>query len=113
MGRVRQQPEGEILRSDAGRQKEAGPGLKGMAADDRDPRSLPRGGEGNVMRALRAWLFRMWGLFRRSKAEQDFSAQIEADIEFQIEDGIHAGMSREEARRFALLKFGGIDAAKE
>ena len=65
------------------------------------------------MRLLRAWAVRLMSVFRRRKAEHEFSQQIQADIELQIEDGIRAGMSPAEARRAALLRSGGIDAATE
>jgi predicted permease len=58
----------------------------------------------------RAWR-RACGFFRRKDAE--LAAEIQTHIEFQTEDNIRAGMSPEEARRSAILKFGGIETTKE
>ena len=52
-------------------------------------------------------------MVRRAKDERDFADQVQADIELQTEDGIRAGMSPEDARRAALLRLGGLGAAKE
>jgi predicted permease len=65
------------------------------------------------MRTLRGWVLRLAGIFRRRKDEQNFQEQIQADIELHTEDGISAGMSRADARRAALTRFGGVDAATE
>lgn len=65
------------------------------------------------MRTLRALALRLRGAFRGAGDEGDFEAQIQADIDLHVEDAIRAGASPEEARRQALLKFGGLDAARE
>ena len=65
------------------------------------------------MRTLRAFAIRLQGVLRRANDERDFAEQIEADLELHIEDAMRAGMTRDEATRAALLKFGGIGAAKE
>jgi hypothetical protein len=65
------------------------------------------------MRTIRGWVLRLTGIFRSRKDEQDFHEQIQADIELHTEDGIRAGMSREDARRAALARFGGVDSATE
>jgi hypothetical protein len=65
------------------------------------------------MRTLRAWVLRLKGVFRREQEERDFEAQLQADLDLQIEEGIRAGQSPGEARRLALAHVGGMDAAKE
>ena len=65
------------------------------------------------MRILRAWALRVRGIVRRASDERDFADQLEADVDLHTEDGIRAGMSREEARRAALLRVGGVAAATE
>jgi hypothetical protein len=65
------------------------------------------------MRTLRALASRVRGAFRSARDERDFEAQIQADIALHVEDAIRAGASPEEARRQALVKFGGLDAARE
>lgn len=63
------------------------------------------------MRRARAFLVRFTALFRRRDA--DLSAEIESHLAFHIDDNLRAGMSPEEARRYALLRFGGIEPIKE
>jgi predicted permease len=65
------------------------------------------------MRNLRAWLFRLTGLFNKQRRDREFAAELESDLEMHIEDNLRAGMSPEEARRQALLKLGGIEQTKE
>ena len=55
------------------------------------------------MRTVRAWMLRLKGIFFRSKDEQDFLEQIQADIELHTEEGIRAGMNPEEARRAVVV----------
>ena len=65
------------------------------------------------MRTLRALALRLRGMFRRASDEREFEAQIQADIELSVEDAIRAGLSPDEARRQALVQFGGLDATRE
>jgi predicted permease len=52
-------------------------------------------------------------LFLHSRREQDFADEFESNIAFHVEDNVRAGMLPEEARRQALLRFGGIEHAKQ
>jgi putative ABC transport system permease protein len=65
------------------------------------------------MRTLRAFLNRLTGWFRRDRREQDFAQEIESHLQLHIDDNLRAGMSPEEARRQALIKFGGVEGTKE
>src|SRR5262245_18989724 len=65
------------------------------------------------MRTLRALALRLRGVFRGARDDGDFEAQIQADIEMHVDDAIRAGVPPEEARRQALMKFGGLGAARE
>jgi macrolide transport system ATP-binding/permease protein len=62
---------------------------------------------------LTAWLRRFRGLFNRRHHEADFQQELEANLQFQIEDNIRSGMTPDEARRAARVKFGSIDTVKE
>jgi len=62
---------------------------------------------------LRQALQRVSALFRRNPMDSDLDAEIEVHIEEATEDNIRAGMSPEEARRQALIRFGGVSQAKE
>src|SRR6185437_4018162 len=58
-------------------------------------------------------LRRLTNLFRRSKLNEDIDAELRAHIEMRTADNIAAGMSPEEARRQAVLRFGSRPAMKE
>lgn len=56
---------------------------------------------------------RIVNLFSRSRLDQGIDAELRSHIEMRIEDNIAAGMTPEEARRDALLRFGNRTAMKE
>jgi putative ABC transport system permease protein len=64
------------------------------------------------MRQLRAVLLRLSGLFRKNKRDAEFSSEIESHLQMHIDENLRAGMSREEARRQALIMLGGIEQTK-
>jgi predicted permease len=65
------------------------------------------------MRTLRAWLMRLTGMFSRGRRDQEFAAEMESNLQMHIDDNLRAGMKPEQARREALLKFGGVDTARD
>ncbi len=60
-----------------------------------------------------AYFRRIGNLFRRSQIDQEIDAELSAHIEMRIEENLAAGMSREEARRDTLLRFGNFAATRE
>jgi hypothetical protein len=64
------------------------------------------------MRTFRALLFRFRGIWSRH-TDREFEAEIASHIQMHLDDNVRAGMSPEEARRQALLKFGAVEAVKE
>jgi len=65
------------------------------------------------MRGLRILVYRLGGLFQRSRRDHELDEEIESNLQLQISDNIAAGMSADDARRQALIKLGGIDQTKE
>jgi macrolide transport system ATP-binding/permease protein len=65
------------------------------------------------MRAIRAFLLRLIGLFEKGDRERELSEELQSHLEMRIEDGIRSGMTREEARLEALIESGGFESAKE
>ena len=65
------------------------------------------------MRALRVWLRRVCGLFGKERRHRELAEEIQSHLQMHIEDNVRAGMTPEEARRRALIKFGSIDATQE
>ena len=63
------------------------------------------------MRTLRAMFLRMVGVF--APRRDDFDEELAVHLEMHIEDGVRAGLSREEARRRALVMLGGVEQARQ
>src|SRR2546429_8108517 len=65
------------------------------------------------MNRFRAWLFRLGELFQKERRDRDLSAEMDSHLQLHIEDNLHAGMSRAEAQRQALIKLGGVEEIRE
>jgi predicted permease len=63
--------------------------------------------------SLRAFFPRFLALFRRDALDRDLAEEISAHLDLSMEENLHAGMSPAEARRQALVQFGGPQQAKE
>ena len=60
-----------------------------------------------------AVLRRIANLFRRSRMDREIDAELQAHIALRTDDNLAKGMSPEEARRDALVRFGSPTATKE
>lgn len=65
------------------------------------------------MRSLRRFSSRLAGLVTRHRRRARLNEEIEQHLDLQTEENVRAGMPRAEARRQAVLKFGGVEAIKE
>ena len=65
------------------------------------------------MRILRRTWKRLTGTFASARRERDLAAEMEAHLYMQTEDNVARGLSPQEARREALLKFGSVECAKQ
>src|SRR5262249_2587695 len=65
------------------------------------------------MTKLRIFFRRLLGLFLKRNLERDLEEEIRSHLEMQIEDNLRLGMSPEEARQTARLKFGGVEQVRE
>jgi len=63
--------------------------------------------------ALREFAGRARSFFRKSKLDGDFNEEMAAHLDLAIEENLARGMSAGEARRQAMVRFGGMEAAKE
>jgi predicted permease len=61
----------------------------------------------------RELLHRLGSIFRRGGLEEDLEAELTAHLELAVEENLQRGMTAEEARRRALIRFGGREQAKE
>jgi predicted permease len=52
-------------------------------------------------------------LFRRGRVEEELDEEVRFHLEMEIEKNLRAGMTPEEARRVARLRFGGVEQVKE
>src|SRR5215472_6149846 len=62
---------------------------------------------------LRQLLRRLGSFFRRNQLDRDLDAEISAHLELAIEENLQRGLSPTEARRQALIRFGGQQQARE
>src|SRR5215469_14639358 len=62
---------------------------------------------------LRQTLYRLLAFFRRSLLDRDVDEEMAAHLELAIEEHLERGLAPDEARRQALLRFGGRQQAKE
>ena len=65
------------------------------------------------MRSFRAFLVRLIAPAKAQHAESDFAAELESHVAMDVDDGIRAGLSPEEARRQALMRLGGAEQARQ
>ena len=65
------------------------------------------------MPRLRAWFFRLIGLFQKNERDAEMAEEIQAHLDLLTERNIAAGMLPHEARNAALRQFGGIEQTKE
>jgi predicted permease len=65
------------------------------------------------MRSLRRFLNRLFNLATKRTQEERLREEIEEHIALQTAENLRAGLSSVEARRQAMLKFGGVEAIKE
>src|SRR5436190_4051660 len=65
------------------------------------------------MSALRRFLSRLGNFMSSRRDGERLREEIEEHIALQTEENLRAGLSPVEARRQAMLKFGGVEAMKE
>ena len=54
-----------------------------------------------------------WWPFRRNRREQDLEEELAHDLATEVDEGVRAGLSPEEAERAARKQFGNLLAVKE
>src|SRR5690242_19354171 len=66
-----------------------------------------------AMRAMRAFLRRVAGMFASERRDRAFEEEVESHLAMHIDDNLRAGMTPDAARRDALLKLGGVEQVRE
>src|SRR5207248_6651281 len=62
---------------------------------------------------LQQSLQRLRSFFHLVQLDDELDAEMAAHLEFAIEENLRRGMPAEEARRQALISFGGVEQAKQ
>src|SRR5262249_61260338 len=62
---------------------------------------------------LRKLFHRLRAQLRRGKIEREMDREMQFHLEMETAENVRRGMSEEEARRAALLSFGGVEQTKE
>ncbi len=62
---------------------------------------------------LRQFFYRLRSLFHRAQLDHELNAELAAHLELAIEENLQRGMPAEEARRYALIRFGGTEQVKQ
>src|SRR5262245_30272665 len=65
------------------------------------------------MKVLWRLIARLRGTLSGRRNDSDMAEELESHIQMQTDDNIRSGMSPDEARRAAVLKFGGVESVKE
>ena len=65
------------------------------------------------MRRLVAVLRRLRAIFERDRLDRELAAELDSHLAMHVDDNVRAGMPRDEARRQALLKLGGVAQVEE
>jgi predicted permease len=61
----------------------------------------------------REWMNRLRSFFRKDPLDRELEEEISSHLDFAIEENVAHGMTQEEARRQALIRFGGVQQARE
>ena len=64
------------------------------------------------MSMLREAMERVRSFFRKSQRDSELDAEMAAHLELATEENLRQGMSADEARRQAMVRFGGVAQAK-
>jgi len=62
---------------------------------------------------FRTLLTRFSAMFRKRRLDSDLDEELRAHLEMAIDANIHRGMNKQDARRQALLEFGGVEKTKQ
>ncbi len=65
------------------------------------------------MGAIREAVNRSLSFFQKQQRDSDLDAELQSHLDLAVEENISHGMSPAEARRRALIRFGGVQQAKE
>jgi predicted permease len=65
------------------------------------------------MSVVRLWVARVIGSIRTARGEREFADELEAHVQLEADEYVRRGLAPAEARRMALARSGGLEAAKD
>src|SRR4028118_1159463 len=71
------------------------------------------GGGGRSVGVRKRWSKRVRALVRRDDVERELDEELAFHLEMETEKNVRSGMTPAEARRQAVLEFGGVEKHKE
>src|SRR5690606_27915453 len=106
-------PARPVLPTDVGGATRPGRGDQELARLRSGGRARPRGRDLGAVSGLRGWIKQLRVFARKQRVEADLDEELAVHIEMETEKNIREGMEPAEARRSALVEFGGIERTKE
>src|SRR6202453_3562736 len=114
MGRIGKQPPRPLLPPYHHRPQTARDRDPELGANGGDHRTILRGeGGGFDMRLLRRFLARLKNFATGRRDDQRLREEMEEHLALQAEENLRAGMNAAEARRQAVMNFGGVGTVRE
>src|ERR1700674_5276237 len=68
---------------------------------------------GSVAGSLRRASNRSGSFFRKKPMDDDLNEEMASHLDFAIEENLRRGLTPEEARRQAMIRFGGVEQSRE
>jgi putative ABC transport system permease protein len=65
------------------------------------------------MKRLRVFFLRVLNLFASRQNDTDINDELDTLLQLHVDDNLRAGMTPEDARRHALIRFGGVQSVKD
>jgi putative ABC transport system permease protein len=65
------------------------------------------------MISVRAFFSRLRGMFGKARSDSEINGELQAHLDFLVEENVRRGMNLEEARYAARREFGGLEQTKE
>src|SRR6185503_17095534 len=110
LGRIGEQPEGQVLSAHQGRALPARIRNATVGADF----VCHRERTGSVLISMLTRFFSFWrNLFWKSRLDDDLDREVRAYVDMLADEKMQAGMSPEEARRAAFIELGGVEQVKQ
>src|SRR5256884_5781357 len=111
VGRLRKQSQRQVLLTHAKGSQAASGRSRRLESNGRSNQSCA---QGNFMiESILALAARLLSLFRRRGLDRDLDAELRSHLDMAVEHHLAQGMNSEQARRQALLDFGGVEQARQ